>query len=89
MIRFRYHAGSLDASMSTVKQFDTPDNLKDFLIDRSTMVMDVMELDYTPLTHSDIEIKLYHDGPDKRIGWEKTYIVMVNGRPIGFCDNDS
>lgn len=36
---------------------------------------------------SKVEVELYHAQPDKRIGWDKTYVVHIDGMLIGFCDS--
>lgn len=41
------------------------------------------------MTVEDIEVRLYDARPDDRIGWEKTYVVVVaDYGPFGFCDQE-
>lgn len=35
-----------------------------------------------------IVVARYMDGPDERIGWKHTRIVLLNGTPVGFCEWD-
>jgi hypothetical protein len=39
-----------------------------------------------PFDRKEVEIKPYYDMPDPRIGWARTYIVLVQGQPVGFTD---
>lgn len=34
----------------------------------------------------DVDVKLYTDFPDDRIGWERTYVVLVKGVAWGFTN---
>jgi len=86
MIKYRDHRGGLDESMQTLKEFESIEDLKKYVIERS--IKEGNPLRFVHMESSHIEIKEYSDGPDKRIGWDKTYIVIDNVGPIGFCDSD-
>lgn len=84
-MKVRFHKGCLAESMATVFE---PKSYGEFL-DRccENLVIDT----------ETISCKLYSDIPDKRIGWDKTYIIeasykLLNGSsvrtPIAFSDHD-
>lgn len=41
---------------------------------------------YGYVSSSPVKVKLYADSPDPRIGWDKTYIVLVNDLPYAYTD---
>ena len=44
---------------------------------------------YLGVGEANLTIKLYCDTPDTRIGWAKTYLVILQGfGPVGMCDAD-
>lgn len=65
-ILFREHRGGLEDSMKTLKSF----NNRDELVEYCKSILD-KEFD-------EFEIKPY-GGPDARIGWDATYMVVVDG----------
>lgn len=38
------------------------------------------------VSSSPVKVVLYTDRPDSRIGWDKTYIVLVDDLPYAFTD---
>ena len=84
-MKVRFHKGGLAESMATVFE---PKSYSEFLGRcREKFVIDA----------ETISCKLYSDIPDKRIGWDKTYIIeasykLLNGSsariPIAFSDHD-
>lgn len=76
-MRFRLHRGGLSESMATLVVMEaTLEKLVEYL---STL----SPFDVPPV--NSIQVDPY-SGPDKRIGWDATFIVIVNGHPIGFTD---
>ncbi len=74
MIKYRDHRGSLAESMETVQEFETGEDLVDYLKKDSSF----------PVFIHLVEIKHYCF--DKRINWE-THIVTVKGFGVmGFTD---
>jgi hypothetical protein len=84
-IRFRFHRGSLADSMAT-ERFIYDDlsfrkAVEEFV--RGGPCAGPPNLELIERTH----VKPYGDGPDTRVGWERTYIVTVDGfGVVGFCD---
>lgn len=78
---FREHRGSLDESMGTLVT----------LSGRRELLAHVHRLlDPWRVRFHDIEIELYSDKPDTRIGWKQTYVVKVSGYGVvGFTDSEA
>jgi hypothetical protein len=82
VMRFRFHRGSLAESMATMQTFRSR---ADFV----TTLREWAGLHACPSAEdfvSQLGFVLYVDGPDDRIGWERTYLVTLAGGPIGFAD---
>lgn len=75
VVQFREHRGSLTDSMETLQTFKTKADLVRYLQGAVNPEIEA----------SDLEIEEYA-GPDPRIGWMMTYIVLLDGMPIGFTD---
>jgi hypothetical protein len=83
---FREHREYLEDSMETLFRYDNHAQLIDHLqsfddFQRRRSDGSIVNL---PVK---ITIKLYSDEPDKRIGWNKTYIVEDKEGVIGFTDS--
>ena len=74
-MRFREHRGSLRRSMLTL--VDLPD--VEALRAHCEIVLG------HPVSSDALVITPY-TGPDDRIGWPRTCMVLVAGEPVGFCD---
>jgi hypothetical protein len=74
---FRFHRGSLSESMKTVVEVQ---NIDDLAAQISKQYM-------ANIVASDLEIKLYDERPDDRIGWKQTYLVTLFGHAIGFMND--
>ena len=77
-MKYRHHRGSLVDSMATMVEVDSMEELIAEL--RSVQLIGDL------VTDDNVEIKEYGDGPDERIGWARTCIVLVDGNPFGFSD---
>lgn len=77
-MKIREHRGGLRESMETVKECAPTIAAVTELVVKSTGGTAIP---------SDVAVRLYDKRPDERIGWDQTYIVMVNGYPWGFCDS--
>lgn len=70
---YREHRGGLKESMKTLKKFDS---LYEML--KHISVKEKCDI-------SDITIYLYHNAPDDRIGWSRTYLVCGKAEVYGMC----
>jgi hypothetical protein len=75
-ILFRFHRGSLEDSLSTLTEIKSMEDLR-------TLIN--LELNHNFGT---LGVDIYMDHPDKRIGigWERTFIVTADGKPVGFTN---
>ena len=81
-MRFRLHRGSLAESMNTMRTFRYRAEFVHFL--RGWAGLHASPSDEIFLAQ--LGFVLYGDGPDERIGWERTYLVTLAGSPVGFSD---
>lgn len=83
-MRFREQRGGLDESMQTCV----------VLKDKAALVRHCQKLfDRYPVplpsVSEHLRIELYMDRPDTRIGWDKTYLVTIDGYGVmGMTDTD-
>lgn len=79
-IRIRKHCGSLSDSMETCKQIHaTKEAIKQYF--RETF----NQLGFNEESLETVQVE-YYTGKDTRIGWEQTYIVLVDNHPYAFTD---
>lgn len=76
-MRIRMHRGGLDEAMKTIEEI--PATLKDV---KAYLVKHVG----LRATIAAIEVKPYTALPDKRIGWDQTYLVVLGNHPVAFSD---
>ena len=81
-MRFRFHRGSLAASMATERTFRSRVEFLHALREWAGLWASPSDQEFA----SNLGFVLYGDGPDVRIGWERTYLVTLSGSPIGFAD---
>jgi hypothetical protein len=79
-MKFREHKGNLAESMETLVEFQ----------DKQALVAHLRYL-LRPfnfhVASKDVAARLYSTSGDKRIGWEKVYVVTIHGYGvIGFCN---
>ena len=80
MIKYRDHKGSLAESMKTVQEFNTKQDLFEYLKNELIGVGGMITPDH-------VKIKYYAN--DKRIGWNNTHIVTIEGfGVVGFTNGD-
>lgn len=80
--KFREHRGGLAESMETLVVMEDWNELAEYCKTKLSEWMFNIRIE-------DVSVKPYADNPDTRIGWDKTYIVMVEGwGPFGFTDKD-
>jgi hypothetical protein len=82
LVLYRPHRGSLDDSMREVIEVNDFPQLVRHL-------RRGVERWYPPdklPTEENTTIERYGDGPDPRIGWDETWIVLVNGNAWGFTN---
>jgi hypothetical protein len=81
-MKFRQHRGSLDESMGTLVE----------LADYGALVSHIRGLlrpHGVAVEDNDVRVDLYDNRPDPRIGWERTYVVVVsNYGVIGMTDTN-
>jgi len=75
MIKYRPQRGSLVEAMKEYVE----------LPDRNALEEHVLKT--WSATRGPVEVKPYC-GADDRIGWDATFIVLVDGSPVGFTDKD-
>ena len=79
-MKLREHRGSLAESMETLVELENRDALVRYYQERHA-------LDGLEFGPADIKVELYIDRLDARTGWEKTYIVIIEGYGVvGFTD---
>lgn len=81
-MKFRQHrGGSLKSSMETLVEVENQEALQKHI---DFIYANVLGFPWkTP-----IKISLYINWLDARVGWQKTYVVVVDGwGPIGFTDS--
>lgn len=85
-MRFREHRGGLDASMKTVVTLETS---RRALAEHCNKLLRPFARDSnSTTTETALEIVLYFDKPDERIGWDSTYLVKIRGYGvIGYIDS--
>jgi hypothetical protein len=80
MTKFREHNGSLSKSMATCVPCTSMDELK-------IIVQKILKPYLFKYDMEGLSLELYWDYPDDRIGWEKTYLVYLQGYGVvGFTD---
>jgi hypothetical protein len=81
MVKFREHRGGLAESMATLVNCDGRAALV-------THIQHLLECYGLKVTDSDVKVTIYGTSGDARIGWEKVYVVTVQGYGvIGFADS--
>lgn len=81
LMRVRKHCGGLIEALATVRWVPaTKKGLRDYFKEISKL------LPYTDEQLDNIELKLYLDEGDSRIDWDKVYVVLIDGMPVGFTD---
>ena len=76
-ILYRPHRGSLMDAMTEIKEFNSEQELKEYIVTK--------EKDYGyNIKPKDITIELYSDSGDDRIAWPKSYIVDGPSGVLGF-----
>lgn len=86
-MRFRFHRGGLAESMATLREFRSDLEFRHAIedwLDSSGLHRGPPDLAVMARTR----IAPYDERPDDRIGWAKTFIVTVDGSPVGFADSD-
>jgi hypothetical protein len=79
-IRFRFHRGSLDASMETARTFASVDDAKQHIVQDLKPHIDVAS--------DSIRARRYGKDGDPRIGWQDLFIITIDGYGvIGFADS--
>jgi hypothetical protein len=78
---FREHRGGLDEAMATLFEFDN----RQQLLKHIRWLLDQHSFQFAD---SDLRIDLYQREPDRRIGWEHTYIVTIEGYGVMGFTND-
>lgn len=77
-MKIRQHRGGLAESMETLAEIEpTVAAVRQYLKERRAGGF---------VTSLPIKVVPYGKGPDTRIGWDQTYIVLVNDLPYGFTD---
>lgn len=78
-MKFRHHRGGLKESMKTLVTLE----------DRNALVQHLREYfkEWFDVVPDKVKLERYGDGPDTRIGWDKVFIVTIDGfGPVGFTD---
>lgn len=84
MVRYRPHRGGLGEAMAEMVKLASKADLIAHLKKWHAEMYGAPEINEDTL-----HIKPYGSGPDTRIGWEQTFIVMLDGwGPVGFSDGD-
>lgn len=76
-MRFRFHRGSLEESLQTVREVQSLDDVRELLVRE-------VGLSLLP-EHFKLTCRYYTH--DKRIDWQ-TWIVLNDGLPVGFSDGE-
>lgn len=80
-MQFREHRGTIAESIETIV------TLKDrqALVDHCQTLLTPLSFRFEP---DALTVTYYSDMPDTRVGWERTYIVIIEGHGvIGFSDS--
>lgn len=86
-MKIRAHRGSIEEAMETCQEIEPT----------IQAVIDYMQEDVIPLAHAltvgqyekrsiTVSVVDYFDLPDDRIGWQKTFLVLLDGQAYGFTD---
>lgn len=70
---YRPHCGGLKEAMDEHRFFDSMEKMVNYVID------DWNSWAAEHITIDDVSIKLYSEKPDRRIGWNYTFIILVQG----------
>lgn len=81
-MRFRFQRGTLSESMETERTFRSRAEFVRTLREHAGLWAAPSDQEFV----ENLDFVLYADGPDNRIGWERTYLVTLSGSPIGFSD---
>lgn len=88
-MRIRQHAPLLEQSMETLKEIPaTMESVRQYIANACKW------LDVTEEELDSIQVKLYSDTPDTRIGWDRTCLVSMIFRdsdihaPVAMCDQE-
>jgi hypothetical protein len=85
-MRFREHRGSLSDSLDTMVEIDATIAAIVRHVNRRLAGFDDVRPGFKA-GPGDVRVNAYYMEPDRRTGWAKTYIVVVDGYgPFGFCD---
>jgi uncharacterized short protein YbdD (DUF466 family) len=76
MAKYRQHRGSLEDSIKTMVEIKDWDDLLRHLQSTHMGV----------IPPNRVQIELYDERPDYRIGWYRTYMVKIDQWPLGFID---
>ena len=80
-VLFRPHRGSLKEAMEGVREVSS---VKDIVYGLGLQYCEYLSERYVI---SDVLVELYDERPDDRIGWDKTYIVRIDGYGVlGFTN---
>lgn len=82
MIFYRPHRGGLKEAMDKAVLFNTVNEMIEHI------AKEYNSFAIKPIIKDNISLKLYDDSPDTRIGWKRTYIVLINGIPDGFFTDE-
>ncbi len=80
--QYRHHRGSLVDAVKTMRDISTLMDIAIYINEDSICLIDMIHIE---------EYREYSSRPDKRIGWEKVFIVMgtyIDGNvaPVGWCN---
>ena len=82
-MKLREHRGSLTDSMATLVEI--PPTRKAL----TAHINKILGKSGMQISRQDVHVNGYYRALDRRIGWERTYIVTVdNYGPFGFCDEN-
>ncbi|BDD79792.1 hypothetical protein [Burkholderia phage FLC9] len=78
-MRIRCHRGGLGESMATMKTIQpTEAAIRKYFVEQELFGYNESSL---------INVVKYGSGPDTRIGWDETYLVMLDGHPAAMTDS--
>lgn len=79
-MRFRQHRSTLNESMMTMIELSD----REALVERCRQISSANFIEFDP---SALKVKAHFLEPDTRIGWDKTYIVIIEGLGVvGYTD---
>lgn len=81
-IFYRPHRGGLKEAMDKSKLFDNINQMFEHIVEQYNLFA------IQRITKDDISISLYSDKPDYRIGWNRSYIIMIRNYPHGFFTDE-